>query len=106
MQVAHSIYLQNKEVAKTRGPGPGSGSGSGCLYFFPLFLFQFLSLFSCTVVFEFPAYVLLFWWKSVINSKELSDATKVLKGHLTFFLEIGLRFFVVFLKSKLVFASI
>ena len=34
------------------GPGPGPGSGSGCLFFPIFFLFQLLSLFSCTVVFE------------------------------------------------------
>ena len=53
---------------------------------FPIFfLFQFLSLFSCAVVFEFPGSVLHLWWKLIKNVKELTEATKVLKEHVSFF---------------------
>ena len=38
------FFLQDTVVAKTRGRGRGD--------FFPIFLFQFLSLFSCNVIFE------------------------------------------------------
>ena len=56
----------SQNVGPGPGSGSGSGSGSGCLFFFPIFfLFQFLSLFSCTVVFEWPASVLHLWWKLV-----------------------------------------
>ena len=83
----------NKKDRKQNGVG---------VPFFPIFfcLFQFLSLFSCTVVFEWPASVLHLWWKLVKNIKELTETMKVLKGQL--FLCVC----VFVLKSKLVFASI
>ena len=41
---------------------------------------QFLSLFSCTVIFELPASVLHSRWKYVKTIKEPTEATTALKG--------------------------
>ena len=44
--------------------GSSQNAGSGCL--FPqIFLFQFLTLFSCNVIFEYSASFLHLWWKLV-----------------------------------------
>ena len=46
------------------GVGVGVRVGAG-VSFFSFFLFQFLSLFSCNVIFECSASFLHLWWKLV-----------------------------------------
>ena len=74
-------------VAKTRGrAGPGSGSGSGCLFSFPFFfasIFVVIFLYCC---FRMTGICPSFMVEISKNIKELTEATKVLKGHLDFFL--------------------
>ena len=68
--------------------GSSQNAGSGCLFFSNIFLFQALSLFPCTVIFECSASFLHLWWKLVKKNKEHTEATKATKGHLTLVFKI------------------
>ena len=53
----------------------------GVSFFFRFFLFQFLSLFSCTVIFECSASIFHLWWKLV---QKMWNIRKLRKGHICF----------------------
>ena len=69
-------------VQITRGRGRDRGRG---VFFFQIFLFQFLTLFSCNVIFECSASFLHLWWKLV---KKIWNIRKLRKRHLCLFFEI------------------
>ena len=78
------VRPSRRVVAKTRDRG---------VFFSKVFVFQFLSLFSCNVISACSVFFLHLWWKLVKNIKELTEGMKVLKEYLSFFLKIGLFFF-------------
>ena len=65
--------------------GSSQNAGSGCLFFSNIFLFQALSLFPCTVIFECSASFLHLWRKLVKEIRNIPKLRKLRRDILLWF---------------------